>query len=148
MARQARWNKSFWKKMNHLENLEQIADKPMLQIIQEEVNYVDSIMIVDTPYRFGGLLESHYAEVVETPHGYSGRVGYKRTQHKNLDPNLEPGECMYDEETNPEVMEYLSTHPKREAQVGIIEDAMERYPENCKKRIKEWFKSEIKNGGK
>lgn len=144
MAKQARWNKSFWKKMDHLERMEQIADQPMLQIMSEEVGKVEGVMLSETPVRFGGLLQSHYAYIAETPTGYSGRVGYDRGRHINLDPNLEPGESQYDEETNPEVMDYLSTHPKREAQVAEIEEAMEQYPINCRERILEWFKSEVK----
>ena len=144
MAKQGKWNKSFWKKMDHLENLERLSEQPILQIMAEELAVVEDVMLNETPVRFGGLLQSHYTQLVETPSGYSGRAGYKRGSHINLDPNLEPGQSMYDEETNQEVLEYLSTHPKREQQIADIQEALSNYKDNCRTRIKEWFKSEIK----
>lgn len=148
MARQAKWNKSFWKKMDHLENLEEIAQQPILHIMSEELGVVENVMANETPVRFGGLLQSHYTEIVATPKGYSGRAGYRRTQHINLDPNLPPEESRIDDETNPEVMESLEQVPNRTEQVADINQALSDYADNCRERIKEWFKSEIKNGGK
>lgn len=141
MARQSKWNKSFWKKMDHLQNLN---DNAILNIMTEELGKVEDVMVNETPVRFGGLLQSHYTYITSTPHGYSGRAGYERTQHINLDPNLKPGQSMYDDETNPEVMESLSNVPKRAEQVQTIQDAMLQYRDNCRERIKEWFKSEVK----
>ena len=136
MARQADWNKSFWTKLDKLENID---DKPIVHIIQDELNKVESVMVQKTPRRYGGLLASHYAVLVQTDNGYSGRVGYTNQQHINLDP-VSPG---YDNFTNPELMEMLIDKNKTSNDVLDISDAMESFRENCKDRIKDYWKGVI-----
>ena len=137
MAKQGNWNKSFWKR---LDNLGKINEKQIIHIIQNELNKVETIMVEKTPFRYGGLLASHYAVLVQTEHGYSGRVGYTQTPHWDLDVS-NPHQ---DDFTNPQLIEMLSEKPKTSANVLDINNAMIDFRENCRNKIRQY----ILNGGK
>lgn len=137
MSRQTNWNKSFWKKLDTVQNID---NKAILNIISDEVNKVDMVMEAKTPVLFGGLKFSKYAIVVPTPTGYSGRIGYANQKHIDLDPS-DPG---YDTITNPDLMEHLMDSQKRSNDVMDIADAMDEFKDNCKNRIKDYWRTQIR----
>lgn len=139
MARQGNWNKSFWKR---LDNLGEIDQQAITNIINEETGKVEAVLQSRTPVLYGGLKASSYAVVVPTATGVSGRVGYTNTPHIDLDPN-DPG---FDGFTNVQLAQWLIENGNditAEKMYDIL-DAMEAFPENVKNRLKEYFK----NGGK
>ena len=134
MAKRSEWNSSFWKT---LDKLGKIDERQIINIIQEELNKVDTIMIDKTPKKYGGLLASHYAVLVPTEHGYSGRVGYTNRQHINLNPSS-PG---YDKFTNTQLMDILLNAKKVSENVFDISYAIGDFRENCRNRVMEYLSS-------
>lgn len=136
MAKQSDWNKSFWRKLNKLEHID---EKAISHIIRDEVNKVGAIMESKTPVKYGGLKFSKYAVVEQTPTGYAGRVGYVNQPHISLDPS-DPG---YDNFTNPELLEMLENSEKVSNDVLDIADAIYDFRDNCASRIKDYWKGVI-----
>ena len=137
MAKQGNWNKSFWKKLNSLGELPQ---SQIRQIMLEETGKLDALMVEKTPYRYGGLLWSHYSIVTDTPSGVSAKFGYTNKPHLNNDP----ANPHYDTITNPELAEMLIDKNKTSEQMLDIADAIYDTRENIKTRV---YKL-LKNGGK
>lgn len=133
MPRQGNWNKSFWKK---LDNLAELPKNQIRQIMLEETGKVDGIMLSRTPYKYGGLLFSHYSIVQDTEHGISASFGYTKNKHLDLNPNS-PG---YSDITNPELAEILLDKPSSSDKMLDISDAMYDAKNNIETRINQVLK--------
>lgn len=136
MAKQGNWNKSFWKKLDNLNNTQ--IDK-IRQVMLEECGKVEYIMQENTPIQYGGLKSSIYAVVVDTENGVSARVGYTQTPHWDLDP-ANPHQ---DDITNPNLAQHLLETVNNEGtyiKLDIIQLALDDFQENVRNRVNETLK--------
>lgn len=138
MARQGKWNKSFWRKLN---NLKKIDEKEILSIIH--FNTIDTYETIRNiiPVRYGGLKTGVYGEVTRTPNGVSGRVGIDNDPHVNL----KPGNVHTDDFTNRELAEILlNTQNKSQSRMEDIRGWLEDYRETTTSDLKNYWDSKIK----
>lgn len=81
MARNGKYNKDFWKK---LDNVGKVDTQRLYNIIQRETEEQAQYIREMIPYLYGGLKLGVYSETNITPHGITAKLGIDNDKHVNL----------------------------------------------------------------
>lgn len=140
MAKQGNWNKSFWKKLDKLSDIDM---KELYHELSTQTDFTRSMMEALTPVKFGGLVASRYAICEMQGTKIKVRAGYTHTPHWDLDP-ADPHQ---DDMTNPQLLQYLIENvndPAKSAVLYKIQDWMDELRYNCVNITKDYFKKQIR----